>query len=118
MSIAEAMRLSQSAVSKLERRSDPTVSALQQYVASLGATLEVVARFPDATVRLELAAPAERPVLYSQGAPLRRVAERPAFVMPPDWSAEVVRIRSLPPEVRLEEIANITEFFAEATRRG
>jgi hypothetical protein len=111
------MRLSQSAVSKLERRGDPAVSALQEYVASLGGTLEVVARFPDAAVQLELVAPVERRDLYAQRAPMRRVAERPPFVMPPDWAAEVIRIRRLPPEARMEELANFAEFYAEAKRR-
>jgi hypothetical protein len=69
-------------------------------VRALGGELEVSARFADGVV------------------PLRKVAERPAFVMPEDWAAEVIRIRSLPPAARMEEVANLTGFFAEVKRRG
>ena len=120
------MRISQPAVSKLERRADISVVALRDYIAALGGELEVSARFPDGVVTLEVGRPARGAELvprasrvsrYAQRAPLRKVAERPAFVMPEDWAAEVIRIRSLPPEARMEEVANFSEFYAEATRR-
>lgn len=124
--VAAAMRISQPAVSKLERRADISVVALRDYIAALGGELEVSARFPDGVVTLEVGRPARGAELvprasrvsrYAQRAPLRKVAERPAFVMPEDWAAEVIRIRSLPPEARMEEVANFSEFYAEATRR-
>ena len=125
--VAAAMRISQPAVSKLERRADISVGALRAYIAAIGGALEVSARFPDGVVPLAVGWPtrgavpvplASRDTRYTQRAPLRKVAERPAFVMPEDWAAEVVRIRSLPPDARMEEVANLTEFFAEARRRA
>ena len=125
--VAAAMRISQPAVSKLERRADISVVALGAYIAALGGELDVSARFPDGVVPLavgraarssEVVPLASREIRYAQRAPLRKVAERPAFVMPDDWAAEVVRIRSLPPDARMEEVANFAEFYAEAKRRA
>lgn len=115
--VAAAMGVSQSAVSKIERRGDVSVSALASFVSALGGRLDIAAQFPDARVPLDLAREA-LPVVYGRSAPVRKVAERESFVMPEDWAAEVLRIRSLPPEARMEEVANFTEFFAEATRRA
>jgi len=42
----------QALVSKLERRADMYVSSLRTYVEALGGELEIVARFPDAAVRI------------------------------------------------------------------
>lgn len=115
--VAEAMGVSQPAVSKLERRSDVSVGSLASYVAALGGRLELAVRFPDSTESLDQGPKAPSPANHV-AAPPRRVAEPDRFVMPDDWAAEVLRIRSLPPDVRMEEVANLTEFFAEATRRG
>jgi hypothetical protein len=114
------MRISQPAVSKLERRADVSVSALRDYVAALGGELELSARFPDGVVRLAVGGPALR---YAERAPVRKVAERRAawgsglpFEMPEDWAAEVIRIRAMEPEDRMQEVTNFTKFFAEAKR--
>lgn len=124
--VAAAMRLSQPAVSKLERRADISVAVLRDYIAALGGELELSARFPDGFVPLAVggrvpgADPVslvKREVRNSERAPLRNVAERAAFVMPEDWAAEVVRIRRLTPEDRMEEAAELSDFLAEF-RRG
>lgn len=98
--VAAAMGISQPAVSKLERRADISIVALGDYIAALGGELEVTARFADGSVSLAVG------------------LERTGFVMPEDWMAEVARIRAMPPDARMEEVANFSEFYAAASRRG
>ena len=50
--LASAMQTSQSEVSKLEQRTDTYVSTLHNYVRALGGELDIVARFPDGSVRI------------------------------------------------------------------
>jgi hypothetical protein len=51
-SLATAMQTSQSEISKLEQRTDTYVSTLQNYVRALGGELDIVARFPDGSVKI------------------------------------------------------------------
>lgn len=53
--VAGATTMSQSEVSKLERRADHRLSTLQRYVEALGGKLEVFAVFGDKSVRLRSA---------------------------------------------------------------
>ena len=50
--IAATLTVGQPAVAKLEKRIDIRVSSLRRYVEALGGTLEITARFPDASVVL------------------------------------------------------------------
>jgi len=50
--MAETLTVGQPAVAKLEKRTDMHVSNLRRYVEALGGTLEITARFPDASVVL------------------------------------------------------------------
>jgi len=50
--LAATLGVGQPAVAKLERRADMHVSNLRRYVEALGGTLEITARFPDASVVL------------------------------------------------------------------
>lgn len=50
--LADALETSQSSISKLERRVDVYVSTLRRYIESMGGELEIVARFPDGSVRI------------------------------------------------------------------
>ncbi|MGP0058904.1 MAG: XRE family transcriptional regulator [Beijerinckiaceae bacterium] len=50
--IATTMTVGQPAVAKLEKRADMHVSNLRRYVEALGGTLEITARFPEASVLL------------------------------------------------------------------
>jgi transcriptional regulator with XRE-family HTH domain len=50
--VAESLSVGQPAVAKLEKRADMRVSNLRRYVEALGGTLEITARFPDASVVL------------------------------------------------------------------
>lgn len=48
--LAETLGLSQSEVSKIERRTDVYVSTLRRYVEAMGGELQIVARFPNGDV--------------------------------------------------------------------
>ena len=50
--MAEKLHIKQSAVSKLERRTDMYLSTLRRYIESMGGKLEIIARFPDHAVRI------------------------------------------------------------------
>lgn len=52
VTLAELLETSQPEVSKIERRTDVYVSTLRRYVEAMGGKLEIVARFPDGTVRI------------------------------------------------------------------
>ena len=50
--LARELKVGQPAVAKLEKRTDMYVSNLRRYIEALGGTLEITARFPDATVTI------------------------------------------------------------------
>ena len=50
--LARALKVGQPAVAKLERRADMYVSNLRRYIEALGGSLEITARFPDASVTM------------------------------------------------------------------
>lgn len=50
--LAKTLRIKQAAVSKLERRTDMYLSTLRSYIEAMGGTLEIVAHFPDQSVRI------------------------------------------------------------------
>jgi DNA-binding XRE family transcriptional regulator len=50
--VARALNVNQPAVAKLEQRADIYVSNLRRYIEALGGTLEITARFPDASVSI------------------------------------------------------------------
>jgi transcriptional regulator with XRE-family HTH domain len=50
--VAEAAQMTQSEISRMERRSDHRLSTLRRLVKALGGDLEVVANFGDKRVRL------------------------------------------------------------------
>jgi transcriptional regulator with XRE-family HTH domain len=51
--LASAMGVPQSAISKIERRTDAYVSTLRKYLHAMGGELQIVAAFPDGT-RVEI----------------------------------------------------------------
>jgi transcriptional regulator with XRE-family HTH domain len=51
--LAETLNVKQSAVSKLERRTDMYISSLRSFIEAMGGDLEITARFPDGAVRIE-----------------------------------------------------------------
>src|ERR1051325_954409 len=50
--LAKALKVDQSAISKLERRTDMYVSTLERCIAAMGGRLEIRAVFPEGTVRI------------------------------------------------------------------
>lgn len=50
--VAKAAEMSQSDLSKAERRSDHLLSTLRRYVEALGGELEILARFGDKQIRI------------------------------------------------------------------
>jgi len=50
--LARALKVGQPAVAKLERRADMYVSNLRRYIAALGGSLEITARFPEGVVNI------------------------------------------------------------------
>jgi transcriptional regulator with XRE-family HTH domain len=50
--LAELMEVTQGAISQLEKRHDVLLSKLAEYIRSLGGELELIARFPEADVRI------------------------------------------------------------------
>jgi DNA-binding XRE family transcriptional regulator len=50
--LAKALNVDQSAVSKLEHRTDMYVSTLQRCIAAMGGELEIRAVFPEGSVRI------------------------------------------------------------------
>lgn len=52
VTLAELLEASQSEVSKIEHRTDLYVSTLRRYVEAMGGELDIVARFPDGSVRI------------------------------------------------------------------
>ncbi|MEK7838233.1 MAG: XRE family transcriptional regulator, partial [candidate division NC10 bacterium] len=50
--LAKVLHVNQSAISKLERRTDMYVSTLQDFVRAMGGRLEIRAVFPDGAVRI------------------------------------------------------------------
>jgi DNA-binding XRE family transcriptional regulator len=50
--LAELMEVTQGAISQLEGRHDVLLSKLASYVRALGGELQLIARFPDADVRI------------------------------------------------------------------
>lgn len=50
--LAEALRIKQPNVAKLEKRTDICISTLRATIEAMGGTLEIVARFPDGSVKI------------------------------------------------------------------
>ncbi len=50
--LAQTLHVGQAAVAKLEKRTDMYVSTLRRAIEAMGGELDVVARFPDRSVRI------------------------------------------------------------------
>jgi transcriptional regulator with XRE-family HTH domain len=50
--LARVLKVGQPAVAKLEKRADMYVSNLRRYIAALGGSLEITARFPEGAVNI------------------------------------------------------------------
>lgn len=52
--LAQVLGVNQSAISKLEKRSDMYLSTLRSYIEAMGGTLDIQAVFPEGAVRIEI----------------------------------------------------------------
>ncbi len=50
--LAEALHVQQPSVAKLERRTDMYISTLRSHIEAMGGELEVIAKFPDGSVKI------------------------------------------------------------------
>jgi ribosome-binding protein aMBF1 (putative translation factor) len=50
--LAEALHVQQPAIAKIEKRTDMYISTLRSHIEAMGGELEVVARFPDGSVKI------------------------------------------------------------------
>ena len=50
--LAEVLHVQQPAIAKIEKRTDMYISTLRSHIEAMGGKLEVVARFPDGTVKI------------------------------------------------------------------
>jgi len=58
--VAQALGMKQPSLSKLEKQSDMQISTLRKIVAALGGELEVLAKFPKGTVKIDQFEPTRR----------------------------------------------------------
>ena len=50
--LAEVLHVQQPSIAKIEKRTDMYISTLRSHIEAMGGELEVVARFPDGTVKI------------------------------------------------------------------
>lgn len=50
--LAEVLHVQQPAIAKMERRTDMYISTLRSHIEAMGGQLDVVARFPDGSVKI------------------------------------------------------------------
>lgn len=50
--LADVLHVQQPSIAKLEKRTDMYISTLRSHIEAMGGQLEVVARFPDGTVKI------------------------------------------------------------------
>ena len=50
--LAEALRIQQPAIAKMEKRTDMYISTLRSHIRAMGGDLDIVARFPEGDVRI------------------------------------------------------------------
>lgn len=50
--LAEVLHVQQPSIAKMERRTDMYISTLRSHIEAMGGQLEVVARFPDGSVKI------------------------------------------------------------------
>lgn len=58
--LAEALHVQQPSIAKIEKRTDMYISTLRAHIEAMGGELEVVARFPEGSVRIRNFADLER----------------------------------------------------------
>ena len=69
--LAQILSVKQTAVSKLEKRTDMYISTLRNFIKAMGGDLEITAKFPDGSVQIsqfeDIASKTERGSIPSSG---------------------------------------------------
>lgn len=50
--LSEVLHISQPAIAKIEQKTDAYISTIRSHIEAMGGELEVIARFPDGTVKI------------------------------------------------------------------
>jgi len=50
--LADALRIQQPTIAKMERRTDMYISTLRSHIRAMGGELDIIPRFPDGNVRI------------------------------------------------------------------
>ena len=51
--IAHTLKIKQASVSKMESQTDMYISTMRKYIEAMGGELEIVAKFPDGSVKVD-----------------------------------------------------------------
>jgi predicted XRE-type DNA-binding protein len=51
--IAQSLRIKQASVSKMESQTDMYISTIRKYIEAMGGELEIIAKFPEGSIRVE-----------------------------------------------------------------
>jgi len=51
--LAETLKIKQASVSKMESQADMYISTMRKYIQAMGGELEVIAKFPEGSVKVE-----------------------------------------------------------------
>jgi transcriptional regulator with XRE-family HTH domain len=71
--VAQTLGIKQPSLSKLEKQADMQISTLRKIVHALGGELEVLARFPKGTIKIDQFGPAHRKAGHERPAELQLV---------------------------------------------
>ncbi len=51
--IAQSLKIKQASVSKMESQTDMYISTIRRYIEAMGGELEIIAKFPEGSIRVE-----------------------------------------------------------------
>ena len=51
--IAESLKIKQASVSKMESQTDMYISTIRKYIEAMGGELEIIAKFPEGSIRVD-----------------------------------------------------------------
>ena len=51
--LAETLHIKQASVSKMESQTDMYISTMRKYIEAMGGELEIIAKFPDGSIKVE-----------------------------------------------------------------
>jgi DNA-binding XRE family transcriptional regulator len=51
--LAETLKIKQASISKIENQTDMYISTMRKYIQAMGGELEIIAKFPDGSVKVD-----------------------------------------------------------------